>query len=94
MTKSSLRRAFAMLRLAILVGIATLGAFAMPSGFKFVPSALAVTATERPLRANPLAGKPQHAVAGDDDEATPSSEVDDEDDGSSDEDCDDDNEND
>jgi hypothetical protein len=94
MIKSSLRRAFAMLRLAILVGIASLGAFAMPSAFKFVPSALAVTATEKPLRANPLAGKSQHAVPGDNDEAMPSSEVDDEDDGSSGEDCDDDNEDD
>jgi hypothetical protein len=94
MTKSSLRRAFAMLRLAILVGIASLGAFAMPSAFKFVPSALAVTATEKPLRANSLAGKSQHAVPGDNDEAAPSSEVDDEDDGSSEEDCDDDNEDD
>ena len=89
MTKSSLRRAFAMLRLVILAAIASLGAFAMPSGLKFVPSALAVTATEKPLRANPLASKAQHAVPRDDDEATPSSEVDDEDDDSSDEDCDD-----
>ena len=88
MTKSSLRRAFAMLRLVILVGIASLSAFAMPSGFKFVPSALAVTAMEKPPRANPLASKSQHAVPGDDDEATPSSEVDEEDD-ASDEDCDD-----
>ena len=43
---------------------------------------------EKPLRANPLASKSQHAVPGDDDEATPSSEVDEEDD-ASDEDCDD-----
>ena len=92
MTKSSLRRAFAMLRLVILAAIASLGAFAMPSSFKFVPSALAVTPTEKPLRAN--ASKSQHAVPGDDDEATPSSEVDDEDDDSSDEDCDDDDEDD
>jgi hypothetical protein len=68
--------------------------FLLTTPSKFVPPALAVTATEKPLRANPLAGKSQHAVPGDDDEATPSSEVDDEDDGSSDEDCDDDNEDD
>ena len=93
MVRSSLRRAFVVLRLIIVAGIVNLSIFSVPGGI-FVPAAAAAAEAEQPSHFAKVARKSHLADPGDDDEEESSSDDNDDDDDDADDDCDDDHEDD